>query len=411
MNRNNVTFVILGGTGDLARKKLFPSLFYLFRKGKLTEFDIVGTARQDLSRETYRNIACTNIEQGQDREEFREHIHYVQLDFDRPNNYLDLKKRLLDCADHRLFYLATLPGHFNEITENLAEHGLVNESSKVLYEKPFGEDLRSAQELNDSISKVFPEDKIYRIDHYLDKELVGMLSILRFSNTIFDPLLKSEFVDHVQIIASENFGVEERGEFYDRYGAIKDFFQSHLLQLLSLIGMSPPERFDANSIRDEKVKALKEVNILDSIVGQYRGYREEQGVRSDSTTETLIATKVELNTGRWAGVPFYLLSGKNLPKKYSQIYVQFRNRTTIMPAESDGLAPNTLVVSIDPDKGIYLTINTKVPGELRTERARMEFCHTCHHGPNTPDAYENLLAQAIAGDQRSFVRYDEIEEQ
>lgn len=410
MKERNVSFVILGGTGDLARKKLLPSLFNLYKKGKLGQFDVIGTSRHDLSREEYVQQVGVNIKEYREWDEFQENIHFARLNFYNPEDYEVLQDTLLNCGDRRLFYLATLPQHFDVITDNLAALDLVNETSKVLYEKPFGDDLRSAKKLNRSIKELFPEEKIYRIDHYLDKELVGNLSILRFSNSIIEPILNAEYVDHVQIIASENFGVEERGGFYDRYGAVKDFFQSHLLQLLSLVGMSTPEKLDARCIRDEKVQALRGVDVLETMTGQYAGYREEEGVEEGSMTETLAAAKVILDRPRWRGVPFYLLTGKNLARKYSQIYIQFETDKQAGMA-SNGTVPNSLVVSIQPDRGIYFVINTKIPGGMGTEPAKMEFCHACHHGPNTPSAYENLLAQALAGDQRSFIRYDEIEEQ
>ncbi len=411
MNENSdVTFILLGGTGDLARKKLLPSLFNLYRKGKLEKFDVIGTSRHDLSREEYVRHVGVNIKPHPAWDEFKENIRFAQLNFYNPEDYEELRDKLINCGDQRLFYLATLPQHFDEITDNLAALDLVNETSKVLYEKPFGDDLQSAKKLNQSIGELFPEEKIYRIDHYLDKELVGNLSILRFSNSIIEPILSEKYVDHVQIIASENFGVEKRGAFYDRYGAVKDFFQSHLLQLLSLVGMSTPDKLDARCIRDEKVRVLRGVEILETMTGQYDGYRDEEGVEEDSKTETLAAVKAALKVPRWKGVPFYLLTGKNLVRKYSQIYIQFdKNNQSAMAG--DGTVPNSLVVSIQPDQGIYFVINTKVPGGMGTEPAKMEFCHACHHGPNTPSAYENLLSQAMAGDQRSFIRYDEIEEQ
>ncbi|MFW6071073.1 MAG: glucose-6-phosphate dehydrogenase [Candidatus Bipolaricaulota bacterium] len=411
MSEPGVTFVILGGTGDLARSKLVPSLFKLFKRDEIGDFDLIGTSRSDLTREEYVKRVGASMEKGKEWEEFRRHIRFSRLNFYEPDDYENLRRELLDCGDHRLFYLATLPQHFDIITDNLANQDMVNDESKVLYEKPFGDDLESARELNSCIGDLFPEEKIYRIDHYLDKELVGNLSVLRFSNSIIDPLLTSGSVNHVQIVASENFGVLDRGEFYDRYGAVKDFFQSHLLQLLSLVGMAHPENMGAKSIRDEKVRVLKQVKVKNAIIGQYRGYREEEGVSEDSNTETLVAVKANIDNPRWGDVPFYLLSGKNMVRKYAQVYIEFDHSQVGYPAGDGDLVPNSLVVNIQPNQGIYFTINTKVPGRMNTEPALMEFCHSCHHGPNTPSAYENLLAQAIAGDQRSFVRYDEIEEQ
>ena len=411
MKERKVTFVILGGTGDLARKKLLPSIFNLYKKGKLDDFDLIGTSREELDEEEYRKRVGINISNDDAWDDFKKNIRFVRLNFYNVGDYDELQKEILDCSGHRLFYLATLPQHFDVITDNLARRDLVNDYSKVLYEKPFGDNLSSARELNETIGELFPEDKIYRIDHYLDKELVGNMAILRFSNSIFEPILNSTYVDHVQIIASEDFGVETRAGFYDNYGAVKDFFQSHLLQLLSLVTMSKPDSLDAKCIRDEKVDSLRNVEINDLITGQYEGYLGEEGVKEGSKTETLVTVRAGVNKPRWRDVPFYLLSGKNLVKKYAQIYVQFRQANHDAVAGEDQTYPNALVVSIQPDKGIYFTINTKVPGQIRSEPAKMEFCHACHHGPNTPSAYENLISQAMAGDQRSFIRYDEIEEQ
>ncbi len=411
MEEENLSFVILGGTGDLAKKKLIPSLFRLYRKDKLGRFDVIGTSRADLSDAEYRKRVGVNVRGEDEWGRFRENIRYTRLNFYDSGDYGDLREEILECSDNRMFYLATLPDHFDVITENLAKHDLVNNRSKVLYEKPFADDLRSARKLNESIGKLFPEEKIFRIDHYLDKELVGNLTIVRFSNSIIEPLLSSDFVDHVQIIASEDFGVNGRGEYYDNYGAVKDFLQSHLLQLFSLVGMDAPDRFDARCIRDEKVKVLRDVEIENTRLGQYGGYREEDGVAEGSKTETLVATRAKIDNNRWEEVPFYLISGKNLAKKYARIYIQFDSSDQKTLAGAGKTLPNAFVISIQPDSGIYFTINTKVPGKTETEPAKMEFCHTCHHGPNTPSAYENLLAQAISGDQRSFVRYDEIEEQ
>ncbi len=411
MKDNSATFVILGGTGDLAKKKLIPSIYALFRDGALDEFDVVSTSREEMSDEDYVSIVENNVEKTEGWEEFCQHLHFVRLNFYEDGDYSHLKKVLGNCERRKLFYLATLPQHFQTITHNLASHDLVTDYDKVIYEKPFGDDLGSARELNDTIRKVFPEERIYRIDHYLDKELVENITVLRFANSIVEPIWCSKYIDHVQIIASEDFGVEGRGEYYDKYGAIRDFFQSHILQLLALTTMSRPGQFDAKCIRDEKVKALSKVKVLDAIRGQYEGYLQEDHVARDSSTETLAAVKLGLDGRRWDGVPIFTLFGKNLADKYAQVYVQFKRTEQRFSGGRINHSPNSLVVSIQPDQGIYFTLNTKVPGEMRTTESEMNFCYTCHHGPNTPRAYENLLIQAVRGHQRSFVRSDEIEQQ
>ncbi|MBS3813079.1 glucose-6-phosphate dehydrogenase [Candidatus Bipolaricaulota bacterium] len=411
MEKRAATFIILGGTGDLATKKLIPSIYALFERGELDDFDLVATSRKEMTDQDYVSLIEGNVEKEERWEEFCSNLHFVRLNFYEPGDYARLAKVLRGCGRRKLFYLATLPGHFQAITTNLASHDLVTDSDKVIYEKPFGDDLNSARELNETISRVFPEERIYRIDHYLDKELVENITVLRFANSIVEPIWCSKYIDHVQIIASEDFGVEGRGEFYDRYGAIRDFFQSHILQLLALTTMKKPDEFNAECIRDEKVSALSKVRVLDTITGQYRGYLEEDEVEQGSSTETLAAIKLKLDDPRWRGVPIFTLFGKNLAKKYAQVYVQFKPAAERFLNDRIEPGPNSLVVSIQPDKGIYFTLNTKVPGEMRTTESKMNFCYTCHHGPNTPRAYENLLVQAIGGHQRSFVRSDEIEQQ
>ncbi len=406
-----VNIVILGGTGDLARKKLFPSLHNLYKKGELEDFHIFGTSRHAHSGEEYRRLIRENEEDGSGWREFCENIHFIQLDFYESEDFKKLDKRLDDYPGYRLFYLAAPPAHFEIITENLARNEMVGEESKVVYEKPFGTDLESARKLNKHITESFSEDQVYRIDHYLDKELVENVSVLRFTNTVIEPIWRNDFIDHVQIYASEDFGIDGRGEFYDEHGVIEDFFQSHLLQLLALTAMQEPEKFNAQSIRDEKVNALRDVEVKGVIRGQFIGYTEEEGVEENSETETLAAVELEVANEKWEGIPFYLMSGKELEEEKAEIYIRFKNTPCKLFEGVCQLNPNELVISIKPDETIYFTVNTKVPGEMATEANKMEFCYSCKHGPETSEAYENLLLGVMEGDQRAFVREDEIEEQ
>lgn len=422
--QNNFSFIIMGATGDLAQKKLFPAVHGLIRMKRIgDDFCVVGVGRKEYTKEQFLESVKASI--GKVHEEswqkLKERLYYFQLDFDEPDHgFKELGELLSEIEKshktlgNRLFYLATLPSHFKNIAQNLRKNGLAETKQnwcRVIFEKPFGSNEKSAIELNKEIGKVFHENQVYRIDHYLGKELVQSIGILRAGNRIFSPLWNKENIDHVQINLIENFGVENRGNFYDREGALKDVGQNHLLQLLCLTTMEIPSRFDEKCIRDEKVKVLKKVKLSsqDVVLGQYEGYTSENGVAKDSRTETFFAVKAHVNNRRWKGVPFYLRSGKNLGKRFASIYIQFKEPNyTVFDGQK--LNPNYLVIQIQPDDGMLVQLNGKVPGEkMKVMPVKMTFCHECAFGPNTPQAYETLLYEALQGDQSAFVRADEVE--
>jgi glucose-6-phosphate 1-dehydrogenase len=418
------TIIILGVTGDLTRKKLIPAIYNLQFNKKLEDFAIIGIGRRDFKTDELLNDFRALVENtsGKTWNRFRERFYYFRTNFYDESKFKDLgdfvksveqKSRL---SGNRLFYLATMPQHFQAIVHSLSKYKLVEQKdgwARVVFEKPFGEDLASARKLNSYLKKVFEEKQIYRIDHYLGKELVQNITALRFTNTILEPLWNKDYVDHVQIILSENFGIEERGVYYDRYGALKDVVQNHMMQLLCLVAMEAPFKLGGEYMRDEKVKVLKSIGDIDRenvVLGQYEGYREEPGVREDSNTETLVALKLYVDNERWRNVPFYLITGKKMKDKVTSIYVQFRQPPCLLFDGVCDFLPNYLVIQIQPEEGFYLQLNAKSPGKFDVSAVKMDFCHKCTFGPNTPEAYENLLLAAINGDQSVFIRSDEIEE-
>jgi len=421
--QSDFSFIIMGSTGDLAQKKLFPAMYGLFHRKELGEnFCIIGVGRRKISREEFIQGIREKIKTGNENwQQFGSKIHYFSLDFENSQGYVDLKnfieavEKESNISQNRLFYLATLPQHFENIANNLKGKGLAETKGwcRVVFEKPFGEDLRTARLLNSKISKAFSEEQIYRIDHYLGKELVQSISVLRACNRIFMPLWNKDNIDHVQINLIEDFGVENRGEFYDKEGSLKDVGQSHLLQLLALTAMEIPKRLDEKCIRDSKVKVLRSISKIRKdylVLGQYNGYLNEKGVNPLSKTDTFFALKLFINNKRWKGVPFYLRSGKNLAKKFSSIYIQFKE-SGYGVFEGQSIKPNYLLIQIQPEDGILIQLNSKMPGQKnKILPVKMTFCHECAFGPNTPKAYETLLLDALKGDQSAFMRADEIEQ-
>tara|TARA_Y100000310_G_C20663211_1_gene805960 strand:- start:417 stop:1799 length:1383 start_codon:yes stop_codon:yes gene_type:complete len=414
--------VIMGITGDLSKRKLIPSMYRLLKNKKINDFAIIGIGRRALSVEDIISGSKKFISKPDASilNSLEKKISYLQGDLDDTATYNALKKRLAGHAKkgltNVLFYLATLPGHFDPIAQNLKSSGLSKSSKgwvRVVFEKPFGANLEDAKELNASIKKVFTEDQIYRIDHYLGKELVQNIAVLRFSNTVLEPLWNKNHIDHVQIILNEDIGVEDRGGFYDKYGAIKDVVQNHMLQLLALVAMEAPSSFNALQIRNEKFKVLqstRSVDAQDTILGQYAGYSKEKDVSAGSSTETFAAMKVFVDNMRWQHVPFYLKTGKKMKEKKSLIYIQFEEAPGVLFKEGAKLEPNHLVITVQPSEGFYMTLNAKVPGSLDLTQVKMDFCHDCKYGANTPEAYETLLESVLAGDQSVFVRSDEVEQ-
>jgi glucose-6-phosphate 1-dehydrogenase len=438
--------VIFGGSGDLAQRKLIPALYNLALQRLLpATFSVVGTARKPLSHEEYREelhgaVARYSRTKPLNEEvwrSFAEQLHFVATPDD--SGYEDLRRTLdqLDFAlgthANRLFYLATPPTAYEAIIKAIGEHRLRGETgwARIVIEKPFGRDRESARELNEVVHTVFREDEIFRIDHYLGKETVQNILVLRFANGIFEPIWNRQYVDHIQITVAETIGVEERAGYYEQAGAMRDIVQNHLLQLVALVSMEPPAAFDDKAVRDEKVKVLHALRSLsgddvaqNAVRGQYgRGfiegvpvaaYREEPGVAPDSRTETYVALKCWVDNWRWEGIPFYLRTGKRLPKRSTEIAIQFRVAPhQLFPREaSAGMEPNALVLRIQPDEGISLKFGAKVPVQgIRIRSVNMDFDYGASFMVDAPDAYETLILDALRGDATLFTRRDEVDQQ
>lgn len=400
--------VIFGASGDLTSRKLLPALHDLQSEGSIPkETSIVGTSRST-------SIAAD--------------IDYVPGDVTKDELWAGLRAKLetIDAErttnGNRLWYLATHPRFFGAIAEGLGKSGLLESGGwqRLVVEKPFGSDLDSARRLNATLSSYFSEDQIFRIDHYLGKETVQNLLVFRFANAIFEPVWNRRYVDHVQITVAEDIGVGGRGGFYEQTGALRDVGQNHLLQLLSLIAMEPPVAWDADAIRNEKVQVLKAVrrwtaSDCETVVtrGQYEGYRGEPDVDPKSSTETFVAMKLHIENWRWAGVPFYLRTGKKMPAKATEVAIHFQAVPHLLFSKTavEEIDPNVLVIRVQPEEGISLTFGTKVPGpEVNVATVDMDFDYEADFGSGSPEAYERLLMDAMNGDATLFTRSDEIEQ-
>jgi glucose-6-phosphate 1-dehydrogenase len=449
------TMIICGATGDLTERKLAPALYNCFLDGFLPpEFTGVGFARRDWTDDQFRDHLLAGINKySRNRpvkpeiwETIAATIEYQRGDFNDPAAYAELAKRLdrIDrdrgTAGNRLFYLAVPPSLYPEIVSHLHHAGLAASGgdraagakrgwTRVIVEKPFGYDLESARTLNRAIADVFAEDQVYRIDHYLGKETVQNLSVFRFGNGLFEPIWNRRYIDSVQITVAETVGVEGRGEFYDQTGAMRDVVQNHGLQLMAMFAMEPPVEFGPEDLRDEKLKVLRAVkpmapsDVATNVVrGQYvsgwvegeriTSYRDAPEVAPDSETETFVALKLAIDSWRWAGVPFYLRTGKALPSRVTEIAVQFRRAPLALfnRAGVPQIDPNVLAIRIQPDEGILLRFGAKVPGQgLQIRNVNMDFRYGSSFAVDSPDAYETLLIDAMVGDASLFTRADEVE--
>ncbi len=428
----STTIVIFGASGDLTWRKLAPSLYNLHRKRRLpAELRIVGFARSDYSDEGFREHLREGVQEFSDYDEaawasFSEKVFYVQGIYDDTDSAERLNRRLDELEPEgagRLYYLSVPPKVYAPIIQCLGNANMARPGNgwrRVVVEKPFGHDLESAHKLNEQLHAVFEENQIYRIDHYLGKETVQNILVFRFANTIFEPVWNRNYVSHVQITAAESVGVDHRAGFYDEVGVVRDMFQNHLMQLLALVSMEPPASFEADALRNEKVKVLSAIRASDSAAlakgsarGQYEGYLELEGVAPGSKTATFAALKLYIDNWRWQGVPFYLRSGKALKKKTTDIVIHFKCPPHTMFALRPGeeMRANYIAICIQPDEGIHLRFEAKVPdtpSEMRS--VHMEFNYSDNFGPMAiPDAYERLLLDALQGDASLFTRVDEIE--
>jgi glucose-6-phosphate 1-dehydrogenase len=441
-------FVLFGATGDLAHRKVIPAIYQLWRTNLLpAEFSLVAVARRPYTDEAFvaeirasveANSRVRPIDEGA-WAELAKRITYQQLDFggdagfDRLSERLDALDEERGTAGNRLFYLATQPSQVTEIVHQLGRVGLDHELRgagwrRVVIEKPFGRDYESARRLNHEVGKVFRESQVYRIDHYLGKETVRNLLVFRFGNGIFEPVWNRSYVDHVQITVAESLGVESRGAFYEETGASRDILQNHLLQLMTLVAMEPPSSFHADALRDQKLQVLRAITTPDTehvrhdvVRGQYgpgwvegaaaAGYREEPEVDPESETETYVAGRFTIDDWRWSGVPFYLRAGKRLPKRATEIAIQFKEVPLPLFRESTGdPAANVLAMRIQPDEGIMLRFAAKVPGlGLDVRTVNMDFDYGTSFAVDSPDAYETLILDALLGDASLFTRADEVE--
>jgi glucose-6-phosphate 1-dehydrogenase len=435
--------VIFGASGDLTKRKLLPALFHLEQQNLLPkDFAVVGVARRDISATFAADmqdgiVKGGGVDAGDSKlKPFIDRVKYFATEFDDDAGF-DKLKTFLEGIDeqfgtkgNRLFYLAVAPEFFADITERLGKHGMTHETDgkfvHVIIEKPFGTDLESAKKLNDAINVVLSEDQIFRIDHYLGKETVQNILVFRFGNGIFEPVWNRNYIDHVEITAAESSGIEGRGPFYEKAGALRDVLQNHVMEVLSFVAMEPPDSFESGAVRTEKLKvwrAIQPIPVEDTVRGQYGpgavdgqkvvGYREEERVAADSSTETYAAMKLQIENWRWAGVPIYIRAGKRLAKRVTEVTVTFKQPPLHLFKSNDPtgqVKANTLKMRIQPDEGISLTFGAKIPGPTtNVKRVEMAFSYAEAFGKSSANGYERLLLDAMLGDGTLFAHRDGVE--
>lgn len=440
INHVPALITIFGATGDLSHRKLFPSLFHLYQQDNLDErVAIIGIGRRELTNDDFRAQVKSSIQEHvQDTkhlDKFMQHVFYQPHDVSDEESYqklLELSESLdreFSLDGNRVFYLAMAPRFFGVVTDFLKSSGLTNTKGfkRLVIEKPFGSDLKSAEELNEQIRRSFKEEEIFRIDHYLGKDMVQNIEVLRFSNAMFEPLWNNKYISNIQVTSSEVLGVEDRGGYYETSGALKDMVQNHMLQMVALLAMEPPISLNSDDIRAEKVKVLKSLHVLQPdevrnqfVRGQYdqgfingqevKAYREEDKVAADSTTPTFVSGKVEIDNFRWAGVPFYIRTGKRMKRKSIQVVVEFKEVPMNLYYQKDKhLDSNLLVINIQPNEGVSIHLNGKkyVQG-IETEPVQLSYAMSAQDKMNTVDAYENLLYDVLKGDATNFTHWEEL---
>lgn len=430
--------VIFGATGDLAKRKLYPSIHRLYQNGQIgEEFAVVGVGRRPWSNEDLRQTVKTSISSSADKhiDDFTSHFYYHPFDVTNPGSYQELNVLLNQLEDtyqipnNRMFYLAMAPEFFGTIAKTLKSEGVTATTgwSRLVIEKPFGHDLPSAQALNKEIREAFTEDQIYRIDHYLGKQMVQNIEVIRFANAIFEPLWTNRYISNIQITSSESLGVEDRARYYEKSGALRDMVQNHIMQMVALLAMEPPIKLNTEEIRSEKVKVLRALRPIAKdevdeyfVRGQYQAgeidgvpvpaYTDEDNVAPDSNTETFVAGKLLIDNFRWAGVPFYIRTGKRMKEKSTKIVVQFKDiPMNLYYGNENNMNPNLLVIHIQPDEGITLYLNAKkLGGAAHAQPIKLDYCSNCNDELNTPEAYEKLIHDCLLGDATNFAHWDEV---
>ncbi|WP_442869062.1 glucose-6-phosphate dehydrogenase [Bacillus sp. BP-3] len=440
MKTPKAIIVIFGATGDLAKRKLFPSIYRLYQSGKISEdFAVVGVARRPWSNEIFRENVKQSVHHFPDdngsQDTFASHFYYHPFDVTNTSSFQELKSLLSTLDDryhttgNRIFYLAMAPDFFGTIATNLKSEGLTSTEGwiRLIIEKPFGHDYDSAQELNNQLCQAFTEEQIYRIDHYLGKEMVQNIKVIRFANAIFEPLWNNQYIANVQITSSEILGVEDRGRYYESSGALRDMVQNHILQMVALLAMDPPIKLTADEIRSEKRKIFRALKPLSNndidqyfVRGQYGpgitnekkvvGYKEENDVDPASNTETFVAGKLMIENFRWTGVPFYIRTGKRMQEKSTEIVIQFKDLPMNLYLNKERMAhPNLLIIHIQPDEGITLHLNAqKTNSSVTSTPIRLSYCNNCADKMNTPEAYEILLYDCMRGDSTNFAHWEEV---